>query len=174
MFVGLHQRSRGLGDTASTIASAIYRQEGAVQNNNPGNLMYAGQPGAIGEDSRGFAIFDTLASGQTAEVSQVNLDITRGTCATGAPVVNLSDLITCLSPPSQNDTATYISNVSAWTGIDPSANLASLSSTVVPLPSELSTTNTDTSGDTVVSSDTPDYTWAFALGGLALIWMFNR
>jgi hypothetical protein len=169
MLIGLHRRPRGFGTIADTIASAIYRQEGAVQNNNPGNLMYAGQPGAIGADSRGFAIFSTLQLGQTAEVNQINLDITRGTCATSAPVTDLSDLITCLSPPSQNDTATYISNVSAWTGIDPTANLQALSTgiTSTPIPTVLST-----SDETAVSdSDASDYTWLVVLGvGLAMLY----
>jgi hypothetical protein len=172
MLIGLHRRPRGLGAVADTIASAIYRQEGAVQNNNPGNLLYAGQPGATGKDSRGFAIFSTLQAGQTAEVNQINLDITRGTCATGAPVVNLSDLISCLSPPNENDTATYVANVSTWTGIDPNASLQSMAiggTNIVSLPTDLSS-GVDVSDDT----STPDYTWALVgAGALALWWAFN-
>lgn len=171
MILLVHRRSIGIGDVASTIANAIYRQEGTVQNNNPGNLLYAGQPGATGADSRGFAIFPTLQDGQAAEVNQINLDITRGTCATGAPVTSLSDLISCLSPPSQNDTATYISNVSTWTGIDPNANLQALAGgvTTTPLP------DLSSSVDASDATDTTDYTWVYAgLGGLALFWVLTR
>lgn len=114
----------GLSATTADIAAAIYTQEGPVRNNNPGNLRYVGQAGATGQDSRGFAIFPTLAAGQAAEVAQLDLLISRGTCATGAPVSSLSDVISCLSPPSENDTATYINRVSAATGLDPNAPLA--------------------------------------------------
>lgn len=165
MLVGINRRPRSMGAVADTIASAIYRQEGAVQNNNPGNLMYAGQPGATGADSRGFAKFSTLQQGQAAEVNQINLDITRGTCATGAPVVNLSDLISCLSPPSQNDTPSYINNVSAWTGIDPNVSLQSLNNVSVPLPVDLSP-----DPGTAESGDAPDYTWAYVAGGAFALW----
>ena len=47
-----------------TWANAIAQFEGyntassaAARNHNPGNLKFAGQAGAIGQDSRGFAIF---------------------------------------------------------------------------------------------------------------------
>lgn len=108
------------------LVAAIQTQEGPVQNNNPGNLLYAGQPGATGKDYRGFAIFSSLDAGTQAEASQISLDINRGTCATGAPVNTLRDLFNCLTPPSANDTAGYTSRVSSATGIDPDASLASV------------------------------------------------
>src|ERR1019366_249089 len=106
-----------------SISSAITRQEGATKNNNPGNLVYAGQPGAIGVDSRGFAIFSTPQQGADAEANQVALLINRGTCVSGAPTTDITGIISCWAPPSQNDTATYVANVSSWTGIDPYTNL---------------------------------------------------
>lgn len=115
-----------LGTTLTDIANAIYTQEGPTQNNNPGNLLYAGQAGATGKDYRGFAIFSSLAAGQAAEVNQLQLLATRGTCATGAPVNTLADALACLTPPSDNNTAAYIANVSAATGVDPNTSLASL------------------------------------------------
>jgi hypothetical protein len=41
------------------------------RNNNPGNLKYAGQPGATGQDSRGFAIFGSLQDGWDALTRQL-------------------------------------------------------------------------------------------------------
>lgn len=105
------------------LAAAINRQEGAMKNNNPGNLVYVGQPGAIGADSRGFAIFPTLAAGQAAEANQIALDINRGSCASGAPLATLTDLINCWST---TDQAAYVANVSQWTGIDPNTVLNSV------------------------------------------------
>ena len=105
------------------LAAAINRQEGATKNNNPGNLVYVGQPGAIGADSRGFAIFPTLAAGQAAEANQISLDINRGSCASGAPLATLTDLINCWST---TDQAAYVANVSQWTGIDPNTVLNSV------------------------------------------------
>lgn len=109
------------------IANAIYQQEGPVQNNNPGNLVYVGQAGATGADSRGFAIFPTLQAGQQAEQAQIALDINRGSCATGSPLSTLTDLIDCLTPPSDpaNNTPAYINAVAAATGIDPGTVLLS-------------------------------------------------
>lgn len=50
----------------------------AYSNNNPGNLMYAGQPGAIGADANGFAVFPDPASGVQALDNQLQLDASRG------------------------------------------------------------------------------------------------
>jgi len=117
---------------ANAIAGAIQTQEGwypgsvSYQNNNPGNLVYAGQPGAtLGVG--GFAAFSSYADGQAALVNQIQLDATRGTDVNGNPTTTLSQLIGSWAPASDgNDTAAYIANVSAATGYDPSASLSSL------------------------------------------------
>lgn len=68
----------------TTLAAAITNLEGwftgslSQRNNNPGNLMYAGQPGAIGADANGLAIFASLADGQQALQNQISLDAGRG------------------------------------------------------------------------------------------------
>lgn len=112
----------GLGDLTS-IATAISNMEGAnvagslaQRNNNPGNLKYAGQVGAIGQDSNGFAIFATQSDGQAALVNQLNLYAGRG--------LTLSQALNIYAPPSENDTSNYIGYVSSQTGIDPNASLA--------------------------------------------------
>lgn len=59
-------------------ANAIFHFEGGnpgnlnVRNNNPGNLKFANQPGAVGQDSKGFAIFDSMDSGFAALNAQLN------------------------------------------------------------------------------------------------------
>jgi hypothetical protein len=110
--------------TIQDIASAMAQMEGAnvsgslaQRNNNPGNLKYAGQTGAIGQDANGFAIFDSLASGQAALVNQLNLYADRG--------LTLSQALNIYAPPSENDTNNYVSFVSSQTGVDPNQPLAS-------------------------------------------------
>lgn len=120
---------------ADSIASAIQTQEGyypgslAYRNNNPGNLVFAGQPGAT-PGAGGFAAFDSYADGRAALVNQIDLDATRGTDVNGNPTTTVAQLIASWAPPSQNDTATYVANVSASTGFDPNAPLESLGTTL--------------------------------------------
>lgn len=116
----------------NAIAGAIQQQEGyypgsvSYTNNNPGNLVYAGQPGAT-PGPGGFAKFQTLADGQNALLNQINLDATRGTDVNGNPTTTIAQLISSWAPSSAgNDTASYIANVSATTGYDPNAPLSSL------------------------------------------------
>lgn len=111
-----------LGDLTS-IATAIGNFEGvnvanslAQRNNNPGNLKYAGQSGAIGQDANGFAIFDTQSDGQAALLSQLNLYAGRG--------LTLSQALNIYAPSSENNTSNYIGYVSSQTGIDPNASLS--------------------------------------------------
>lgn len=79
----------------------------AARNNNPGNLKFVGQPGAVlGE--RGFARFDSPAAGWQALSRQIELDKARGH--------TLGSFITKYAPPATNDTAAYIAKVAAATG----------------------------------------------------------
>lgn len=61
------------------MALAIMNFEGyylgsvSQRNNNPGNLKNAGQPGVIGTDSQGHAVFDTFISGWNALINQLKL-----------------------------------------------------------------------------------------------------
>jgi hypothetical protein len=58
-------------------ASAIFSHEGGnpgdrnVRNNNPGNLKFAGQAGAVGADPQGFAIFSSIEDGWAALYRQL-------------------------------------------------------------------------------------------------------
>src|SRR4029077_16794003 len=66
-------------DFISGWGSAIAQFEGfntagsrPARNNNPGDLKYAGQPGATGQDAQGFAIFPDAESGFQALYNQLN------------------------------------------------------------------------------------------------------
>jgi len=81
---------RGLGvaqildqGTVEAIAAAIQQQEGyypgslAYKNNNPGNLIYVGQYGAVSGEG-GFAKFPTYQDGLQALYNQIQLYASRG------------------------------------------------------------------------------------------------
>jgi hypothetical protein len=127
-------RLRGSIDpgAVSAIAAAIQQQEGyapgtlAYQNNNPGNLVYAGQPGAV-PGAGGFAAFPTYAAGEQALENQITLDAVRGTDVNGNPTTTLAELIASWAPASVgNNPAAYTSAVAAQTGFDPNAPLSTL------------------------------------------------
>jgi hypothetical protein len=94
----------------NSLAQAIQQQEGyypgslAYTNNNPGNLVYAGQPGAS-PGAGGFASFPSYSAGYQALENQITLDATRGTDVNGNPTTTVSQLLTSWAPPSENDTA---------------------------------------------------------------------
>jgi len=104
---------------AQTIAQAMARMEGffvpgarAARNNNPINLRDASGRywSQYPRDAQGFIQFPTPEAGWEAALYQVNLDIGRG--------LSLEALIHKLAPAHENNTALYISNVAAWTGLD--------------------------------------------------------
>lgn len=108
--------------TTTDLANAIGKMEGAnvpgsvaARNNNPGNLRYVGQTGAIGQDAQGFAVFPDLSTGQAALNAQINLDSSRG--------LTLGQFIAKYAPPSENNTSNYLSFVSQQTGVDPNTTL---------------------------------------------------
>lgn len=110
--------------TLQDLANSISTFEGfpipgsvAQRNNNPGNLKYVGQAGAIGKDSQGFAIFGSVADGQAALVNQLGLYADRG--------LTLSQMMNIYAPSSENDTSNYLNYVSNQTGIAPDASLSS-------------------------------------------------
>jgi hypothetical protein len=119
---------RGLG--AISLAQAIFRQEGVVDAsgnwvtgslgyrlNNPGNLNYAGQPGASqsGQGNGSEAQFDTLADGIAATNAQLALDASRG--------LTLAQRLQTWATGNQ---AAYVANVSSWLGVDPNTPLSQL------------------------------------------------
>ncbi len=118
--------ARALGDAPGLIGRAVTSPAGAIgvipqavtdfarifstprglRNNNPGNLKFAGQPGAIGKDAQGFAIFGTPAEGVAAMRRQLGLYRSRG-------LDTISSILSTWAPASAgNDTAAYIAAVS--------------------------------------------------------------
>lgn len=152
---------RGLGDF-STVASTIQTVEGwfpgsvSYRNNNPGNLKYANQPGATGEDANGFAIFPDYQTGLQALDNQIALDASRG--------LTIAQFTAKYAPAQDsNNPASYAATIASATGLsvnDP------LSATNVPSsPVDLS------SLDMTVASDNTGLYWG-ALGiaaALALV-----
>jgi hypothetical protein len=66
-----------ISDMALAIQTFEGWSEGSVsqKNNNPGNLKFAGQPGAISKDNQGHAIFDSYASGWSALLNQIRIAV---------------------------------------------------------------------------------------------------
>lgn len=113
--------------TFSEIAQAIARYEGfgasagnrPTRNNNPGNLMFAGQAGATGKDAQGFAIFGSPEAGMTALERQIALDASRGH--------TLESFLHKYAPASENNTSRYLATIAGWLGIaDPQTPLTAL------------------------------------------------
>ncbi|MCS7261051.1 MAG: hypothetical protein NZ765_09750 [Anaerolineae bacterium] len=109
-------------DPIESIARAIATFEGffklgsrAQRNNNPGNLRYAGQPGAIGADAAGYAVFPNAEAGWEALRRQIRLDASRG--------LTLEQFIRKYAPPNENPTEAYLRFVSQRTGLAPGDRL---------------------------------------------------
>jgi hypothetical protein len=122
-----------------TLANAIFRQEGSLRpdgswnttsvgyrNNNPGNLVYAGQPGASPLAMRDpnmagagnnvtYAKFETLDQGIAATERQLALDASRG--------LTLSQR---LATWATGNKASYLANVTAWLGVPADTPLSQL------------------------------------------------
>ena len=82
--------------------------------NNPLNIRFAGQPGAV--NTNGFAAWKTPEEGMAATNALFDKYASGG-------INTLTGFISRWAPPSENDTAGYIKNVAAATGLDPTAKL---------------------------------------------------
>lgn len=70
----------GMAGSLDKLADAISRHEAgdrAARNNNPGNLKFAGQPGATQEPNGPFAVFPTAQAGRSALLAQLQADQQR-------------------------------------------------------------------------------------------------
>jgi hypothetical protein len=124
MYLSSHPRirQRGIGDF-SALANAIQTMEGwfpgsvSYRNNNPGNLMYVGQSGAIGQDANGFAIFPDYQTGYNALLNQISLDASRGQ--------TLSQFTASYAPAAAgNDPTSYAAFLASQTGLSVSDPLS--------------------------------------------------
>jgi len=89
----------------------------AYKNNNPGNLQYANQPGAM-PGEKGFARFATPDAGAQALHDQIALDQQRG--------LTLGEFVSKYAPPGANDTALYLQQAAKALGAKVSAKLSTL------------------------------------------------
>jgi hypothetical protein len=161
----------------NALSSAIQNQEGyypgslAYQNNNPGNLVYAGQPGAT-RGAGGFAAFDSYSAGLSALQNQITLDATRGTDVSGNPTTTISELLSSWAPSSdpRNNTPAYIASVASQTGYDPNAPLSSLGLPAItaPLPAGLSSDATNDDSGIDLSSISSGFDSTVDLSGVGL------
>ena len=171
------RKRRGFGQL-STVAATIQQIEGyypgslAYTNNNPGNLRYAGQPGATGQDANGFAVFPTYAAGYQALLNQINLDASRG--------MTIQQFTNSYAPAADNNNPTsYAQSIASATGLSPSDSLTAAisgsgsgSSTTPDLSSgvDLSSLLPDLSGIDFTDPTTIAVTIAIGLG---LAWALN-
>lgn len=99
---------------ASQYAQSLKRGE---RNNNPGNLNYAGQAGAMLERSGGrFAKFQSAYDGLRAMARQLLLYAKRG-------INSVEGIISTWAPSSENNTGAYVNSISSRLGVDPKAAL---------------------------------------------------
>ncbi len=87
-----------------------------IRNNNPLNLGYVpGQQGVVGSDGR-FGQYGSMADGIAASERQLLSYQAQGSDT-------IAKMIARWAPASENETGSYVRQVSQWTGIDPTARV---------------------------------------------------
>ena len=187
----------GLGDI-NTLAAAIQKMEGyypgslAYTNNNPGNLVYAGQAGATKSCSSNrycYAKFPDYDTGYNALLNQI-----QGQAASGQ---NLQAFIWQYAPPCPkagqypdangmcpdgtrgNDTSAYLASLQAATGASADTPLTQIIGGASPAPMDTTATAPDPAAastfdlGTFLADPTNAILGALAVGGVALL-VFKR
>jgi len=142
------------------IAQGIAKVEGwsisgslAQRNNNPGNLRYVGQAGAVPGDG-GFAYFSSPEDGWAALNRQIELDASRG--------LDLSSFMQKYAPSQDgNDPTSYAAMLANGLGVSPFAKLSDIISGVAYDDSE------DTKGSLEIGASS-----LWLLAGAALVGLF--
>jgi hypothetical protein len=137
----------------SGVANAIQTIEGwfpgsvSQTNNNPGNLVYAGQSGATGASSSGFAIFPTFQAGYQALLNQINLDASRG--------LTIAQFASKYAPAQDgNDPTSYAAQIAAATGLSVDDPLSAANAgTVAAVPASGAGTDLNSIADSLTSDD---------------------
>ncbi len=145
-----------IGDIQS-VAGTIQRIEGwfpgslSYRLNNPGNLTYAGQPGATpvqvcNPTCHTFAQFPDYQSGYQALLNQINLDASRG--------LSIASFTSKYAPAQDsNDPASYAAAIAAAEGLSVSDPLAAALADASSPPGLVSDQPADTGGtDTTLAS----------------------
>lgn len=98
----------------------------AVQNNNPGDLRFAGQPGAT-QGAGGFAAFPNEATGTSALENDLTAKVTGNTKTGLKPTSTLAQFASTYAPASDgNDPATYAANLAKQLGVTTDTPLSAL------------------------------------------------
>ncbi|MGR2719599.1 hypothetical protein [Chromobacterium sp. W521] len=89
-----------------------------IRNNNPGNLQFVGQTGAVKEGGAGgrFAVFNSPQAGLDAMAKQLKRYSNSG-------LNSVSDIVQKWAPSSENNTAAYVSAVAKRMGVSGSQSL---------------------------------------------------
>lgn len=107
--------------TKQSATGTIDRSGAGFRNNNPGNVKAIGPYSNLPSDSRGFAIFPDLATGQKAAADVLGRYSTSGANTIASIVKRYEGRV---QPGNVNDIPAYISDVSKRTGIDPNKALS--------------------------------------------------
>lgn len=105
------------GNASASTVSIPQTSRLAYVNNNPGNLRFASQPGAV-QGEGGFAKFASPEAGAKALEAQIKLDASRGH--------TLASFVSKYAPPTENDTEQYIKQIAAATGTTPMTSIADI------------------------------------------------
>jgi hypothetical protein len=117
-----------LDTIVNKMAIAIKQFEGwyegsrSYRNNNPGNLKFANQPGAIGADESGHAIFSSYQAGWSALLRQLRAAF-LGTSRVYSPG---DTLYSFFSKYAEANSVPYAEYVAAQMGVAPDQTLGSL------------------------------------------------
>jgi hypothetical protein len=153
-----------------------YNTSGSVanRNNNPGNLKYAGQAGATGQDAQGFAIFPDANTGWQALYNQLNAYVQE------FPGYSLLQMMAhYLGQPaptsdSQGNAYTYANYVASQLGVSTSTTLAQLASAPgSAAPADGGTLEAGITGDGDGTSGGGGSILPYILGGIGLIWFIR-
>jgi hypothetical protein len=133
--------------------------------------MYAGQPGATGQDAQGFAIFPDYQTGLTALDNQITLDASRGQ--------TISQFTSIYAPASDgNNPTSYAAQIASAAGLSPSDSLSAAiaggSSSASDVSSGADLSSTLPALDLSSIDFTDPTTIAVTVGiGLALAWALS-
>lgn len=95
------------------------------RNCNPGNLKFADQYGATGQDDKGFAVFKDYESGYKALRSQLKLAASGGS-KYYKPEMSLIEFFEVFAPSNENDSRAYTMFISSTLGVDPQTKIENL------------------------------------------------
>lgn len=114
----------------NTMCLAIQKHEGwyrgsrSQRNNNPGNLVYVGQPGATKESDGRFAVFATYEAGFEA-LKKMILNAATGKSKVYRPNMNLYEFFGVYAPAFENNDRHYAETVAKAMNVNPQTFLLS-------------------------------------------------